>query len=322
MKLEDIGFYTLSDERARNTSPTSPMQRCELIITDRCNFKCPYCRGIRPECRGDISLLQGMDIISMWAEDGLKNIRFSGGEPTIHKHLVDFISYAKEKGIERIAISTNGSAKKELYKKLIDAGCNDFSISLDACCSEDVSKMSGGKAKYKHILEIIEFIAISNNTYTTVGIVINEDNQDQALETISVASFSGVWDIRIISSAQNNKLMGWAKGIKNYFLGTYPILQYRVGNIQKNRNVRGIESTDSHVCSLVQDDSMVSGDYHFPCIIHFREGGKAIGKIGPNMRKERIEWMKQHDSHKDSICKKNCLDVCIDYNNCVRRMQW
>ena len=39
-KLENIGFYTLSDERAANTSDTSPMQRCEIILTDRCNFKC------------------------------------------------------------------------------------------------------------------------------------------------------------------------------------------------------------------------------------------------------------------------------------------
>jgi hypothetical protein len=30
MKLEDIGFYTLSDNRAKNVSGASPMQRCEI----------------------------------------------------------------------------------------------------------------------------------------------------------------------------------------------------------------------------------------------------------------------------------------------------
>ena len=44
--LKNIGFYTLSDERAANVSDTSQMKRCEMIITEYCNFKCPYCRGL------------------------------------------------------------------------------------------------------------------------------------------------------------------------------------------------------------------------------------------------------------------------------------
>ena len=45
MRLEEIGFYTLSDERAKNVSSTSRMQRTEMLVTGRCNFSCPYCRG-------------------------------------------------------------------------------------------------------------------------------------------------------------------------------------------------------------------------------------------------------------------------------------
>lgn len=55
MKLEDIGFYTLSDERAKNASESSPLHRCEILITDKCNFKCPYCRGMREDLRGTMS---------------------------------------------------------------------------------------------------------------------------------------------------------------------------------------------------------------------------------------------------------------------------
>ena len=42
-RLEDIGFYTLSDYRASQCSASSPLWRCELLLTDRCNFHCPYC---------------------------------------------------------------------------------------------------------------------------------------------------------------------------------------------------------------------------------------------------------------------------------------
>jgi molybdenum cofactor biosynthesis enzyme MoaA len=56
MKLEDIGFYTLSDARAFNSSYNSDLMRCELILTDRCNFKCVYCRGLKENLKGDMSL--------------------------------------------------------------------------------------------------------------------------------------------------------------------------------------------------------------------------------------------------------------------------
>ena len=75
-KLENIGFYTLNDERAKNTSSTSQMMRCELILTDLCNFKCPYCKGLRDDCKGTISLERAKEIVDYWTKDNLKNIRF------------------------------------------------------------------------------------------------------------------------------------------------------------------------------------------------------------------------------------------------------
>jgi hypothetical protein len=38
---------------------------------------------------------------------------------------------------------------------------------------------------------------------------------------------------------------------------------------------------------------------------------EAVRKI----RSERLEWVRTRNTHADPICKRNCLDVCIDYNN-------
>ena len=119
MKLEQIGFYTLTDERAKSVSETSRMQRCEIIITEKCNFKCPYCRGLRSDCSGVKTLEEVKEVIDYWADDNLKNIRFSGGEPTTHKNLLEMVEHAKARGVERIAISTNGSSSEAYYRKLV-----------------------------------------------------------------------------------------------------------------------------------------------------------------------------------------------------------
>ena len=143
IKLEDIGFYSLNDNRAKNIDLYSDLQRCELILTDRCNFSCPYCRGSNQYTKGTLTFEEAKFVVDLWADNNLKNIRFSGGEPTLMDYLVDLVSYTKSKGVSRIAISTNGFASKELYGKLFSAGVNDFSISLDACCSSTGDKMSG-----------------------------------------------------------------------------------------------------------------------------------------------------------------------------------
>lgn len=325
--LKDIGFYTLSDERVLNTSEFSQMKRCELIITEYCNFKCPYCRGLRDDIYGSrrtkqLSLKEIKDCIAIWCEgpEPLENIRFSGGEPTLHQHIVEVIRFSKDMGIKRIAISTNGSNKLELYQRLVHEGCNDFSISLDACCAEDVDKMAGGvKGAFKIISDNIR--EISKIAYVTVGVVLTPENVQKTIDTIVFADSLGVSDIRIISAAQWNEPIEALGNVPSELLEKYPILKYRVNHFKEGVNVRGMKETDSKKCALLHDDSVVAGDYHFPCVIYMREGGDPIGKVSRTMRRDRHKWLESHDCYADDICRNNCLDVCIDYNNKYQKLR-
>lgn len=309
MKLENIGFYTLSDARAKQSSLTSPLWRCELILTGRCNFRCPYCRSIGGP---DIDLNVAEHTIRLWGEMGLKNIRFSGGEPTLHSGLAYLVGLAKDVGVERIAVSTNGSASLDVYQRLVQAGVNDFSVSLDACCAEDNERMTGGaKGAWDTVVSNIR--ALSAMTYTTVGIVLTDMNIGKVNDTIRFASNLGVADIRVIPAAQNGTRLYQLK-VDADLMATHPILRYRMLNIIEGRRVRGLGETDSSRCPLVLDDMAVMGDKHYPCIIYLREGGRPIGCVGPHMREERMTWATEHDTYRDPICRMNCLDVCKDFN--------
>ena len=317
MKLEDIGFYTLSDNRVNNASSFSPLWRCELLITDKCNFKCPYCRDMRPDLKGTLTFSEMLNIVNVWKYHDLKNIRFSGGEPTLHKDLPRIITYANGIGIERIAISTNGSADLEYYKNLIDLGLNDISISLDACCSSFGEIMCGindsGKTWSKVIKNIEE---LSKLTYVTVGMVFDENNVKEAIDSIIFANNLGVSDIRIISSAQYNEALENLNDLPQDILDNNPILKYRVNNFKQGRNVRGIKFKSTNKCFLALDDMATAKNYHFPCIIYLREMGDPIGILHKDtVRDERRSWVRDHNTHEDPICSTNCLDVCVDYNN-------
>lgn len=318
MKLDNIGFYTLSDKRAAITSWESDLQRCELILTDRCNFKCAYCRGIKKPFQGDIAFENAIKIVDLWDSANLHNVRFSGGEPTIWEGLIDLVRYTKnKKNIQHIALSTNGSASLELYLKLFDGGVNDFSISLDACCAMTADTMAGVDSNFYHICETIR--VLSKLSYVTVGVVLDNRNVGEVEKIIIYATNLGVSDIRIIPSAQDNRFL-------NLNISTdYNILNYRLNNIKNNRHVRGIKSGDCTYCHLVKDDMVILNNYHFPCIIYMREQGEPIGSIDNKtiheIRMERKKWFEKINTSEDVICKNNCLDVCIEYNNKVEELK-
>jgi molybdenum cofactor biosynthesis enzyme MoaA len=312
-ELENIGFYTLSDYRAANISDKSPMWRCEMILTNACNFKCPYCRGLREDIRKTMPISRAKMVLENWISQGLKNVRFSGGEPTLYKHLNELVKICKAGNVEHIAISTNGSNTFEVYEQLIKDGVNDFSISLDACCASYGEMMAGIPGMWDIVVENIK--KISKLTYVTVGVVLTEETIDTVKDIVKFAHDLGVTDIRLISAAQYNRVLEMIKDIPEEILDSHPILKYRVQNAKMGSNVRGIQDSDTTHCHLVKDDSVVAGEYHFPCVIYMREGGNAIGKVSEHMREERVKWFETHNSHLDPICRKNCLDVCIDANN-------
>lgn len=309
MKLENIGFYTLNDNRAATSYHASRLSRCELVLTARCNFRCPYCRSVGGE---DLAYSEAADLVKRWAADGLRNIRFSGGEPTLYAGLFDLCKLAKSLGAEHVAVSTNGSATTEVYERLIACGVNDFSVSLDACCAEDGDRMAGGvKGSFDTVTRNIRWLAA--RTYVTVGVVLTEANIDTVNDIIRFADGLGVSDIRIIPAAQNGDKFNEVL-VDADMLAKYPILKYRIDNIKAGRPVRGLHKGDAIRCGLVLDDMAVNQGKHYPCIIYMRESGHAIGTVGDDMRAERKAWYEAHDVFSDPICKGNCLDVCVDYN--------
>ena len=311
MTLNDIGFYTLCDARAVNASLTSRLWRGEIVLGANCNFHCPYCRHVGGK---DIETQKACELIEAWGRQGLFAIRFSGGEPPLHPGLIEFVTVARKHGIERIAISTNGSAAQDLYEELLRAGVNDCSVSLDACCAEDGDLMAGGmKGAFDIITANIRWLA--QRTYTTVGVVLTEQNMATLNDIIIFADSLGVADIRIIPAAQQGARLANVQ-VSEALLSKYPILRYRIRNIQTGQPVRGLRpGMDSRRCGLVLDDVAVNQDKHYPCIIYLRERGKAIGTVGPQMRGEREQWYRTTDTHADPICRRNCIDACVDYNN-------
>jgi organic radical activating enzyme len=256
--------------------------------------------------------------LNYWIKDGLETVRFSGGEPTLHPNILDAVKMCHDKGVPRIGMTSNGSNHLTLYKNLVDAGLTNISISLDASSAELGDRMTGGiKGAWSKVVNNIR--EISKITEVIVNVVYNEANIENTINTILFAHDLGVKDILLVAASQYDHAAAGLQSLPQGIFDAHPILKYRVENAFSRPTVRGLALTDAHHCALVLDDSIIAGEYHFPCSLYMREGGNPIGKVTTTMRQERYQWFLSHNTYADPICKKFCVDLYIDYNNTYAR---
>jgi len=130
----------------------------DIETTDACNLKCIMCvhgtTGVSNP--GMIDTTFAKDLINQVASNGGYSIKFNWrGEPTLHKDLIELVSYAKKKGILEVQINTNGiPLNKEKIEKLIEAGLDRIIFSVDGASKEIYEKIRVG-AKYKQLVDNI-----------------------------------------------------------------------------------------------------------------------------------------------------------------------
>ena len=63
-----------------------------ISITDRCNYKCVYCRtGNEGALYGDLPFADYLRMARVLAGLGIQKVRITGGEPLLRKGVVDFV---------------------------------------------------------------------------------------------------------------------------------------------------------------------------------------------------------------------------------------
>ncbi len=124
-----------------------------ISVTDLCNQRCLYCmpeKGINKLGHQDIlSFEEILTFVEVAAQEGIKKIRITGGEPLIRRGIVNLVeSISKINGIKEVTMTTNGELLKNYAKDLVSAGLSRVNISLDSLNPEKYSKMSRGGDLY------------------------------------------------------------------------------------------------------------------------------------------------------------------------------
>jgi cyclic pyranopterin phosphate synthase len=116
-----------------------------IAVTDRCNLRCVYCmpeEGVNFTAQEKL-LRTGeiLRLIRVAAQLGVRKIRFTGGEPLVHKDIIALVGGAAQTpGIETVHLTTNGVLLRGLAGSLRQAGLYGLNISLDTLHAERFQK--------------------------------------------------------------------------------------------------------------------------------------------------------------------------------------
>jgi GTP 3',8-cyclase len=139
-----------------------PITDLRISITDRCNYKCVYCRtGNEGALYGDLPFDDYLRMAGVLVGMGVTKIRLTGGEPLLRKGVVEFVrelanlsttnGNAKSDSLD-IALTTNGHLLADLARPLKEAGLTRVTVSMDAVDPDRFARITRVANGYDNVL--------------------------------------------------------------------------------------------------------------------------------------------------------------------------
>lgn len=142
-----------------------PLRDLRISVTDRCNFRCPYCMPKEVFGAGHAFLrdpqLMSRDEITRIARAfralGVEKVRLTGGEPLLRADLSELVATLKRNvGIPQVALTTNGWLLEKFAAALHASGLDRVNVSVDSLNDETAGRMNGLGFKVERVLRGID----------------------------------------------------------------------------------------------------------------------------------------------------------------------
>ena len=145
-----------------------PLRDLRISVTDRCNFRCPYCMpaeifGLGHAFLRDPQLMtldEIVRIVRAFRALGVEKVRLTGGEPLLRQDLPELVRRLKQElGVRDVALTTNGWLLEKMAPALRAAGVDRLNVSVDSLDDSTAGKMNGLGFKVGRVLRGIDAAA-------------------------------------------------------------------------------------------------------------------------------------------------------------------
>ena len=138
-----------------------------VSVTDRCNFKCVYCRtGNEGAQYSELPIADYLRMVRRFVALGVEKVRLTGGEPLLRSGLLEMIGElakmrtaylpdgtpTEEGRLLDIALTTNGHLLEHMAGSLKEAGLNRITVSMDAVDAETFAAITRVPRSFDRVL--------------------------------------------------------------------------------------------------------------------------------------------------------------------------
>jgi cyclic pyranopterin phosphate synthase len=130
-----------------------------VSITDRCNYKCVYCRtGSEGAQFAELAMQDYLRMIRVFVSLGIEKVRLTGGEPLLRKDIVSLVEQLAPLRTNStaepldLAITTNGHLLAQMASPLAQAGLSRITVSMDAVESATFARITRVPGSFEKVL--------------------------------------------------------------------------------------------------------------------------------------------------------------------------
>ena len=188
---------------------------CTLFLHD-CNFRCPFCHNSALVTKEAGIKISEEDILAyLKSRRGVIDaVVITGGEPTLHKELIDFVRKVKEMGY-LVKLDTNGT-NPEMLIDLVNSNLLDY-VAVDIKNSKEKYPLTIGLKAFDltKVIKTVDFLL--------------ENHVDYEFRTTLIEEFHNKEDMVQIGE--------WIKGAKHYrlqrFIDNENCIQHGLHEVKK-----------------------------------------------------------------------------------------
>jgi cyclic pyranopterin phosphate synthase len=129
-----------------------------VSITDRCNYKCVYCRtGSEGAQFAELAMADYLRMIRVFVGLGIQKVRLTGGEPLLRKGIISLLEQLAQLRTPAgdsldLAVTTNGHLLAEMAAPLARAGLSRITVSMDAVDSATFARITRVPGSFEKVL--------------------------------------------------------------------------------------------------------------------------------------------------------------------------
>ena len=173
-----------------------PLKALRVSVTDRCNFRCPYCMpknssndSMFLDSKQILSFKEIICLVKVFVKLGVRKVRLTGGEPLLREDLPNLISQLRRiTNLKDIALTTNASLLQNMILPLKQAGLNRITVSLPTLDPTRFCLNSNSKISINQIIHTLESVKAAGFQNTKLNCVLRKGVNE--LDIIPLAKFA------------------------------------------------------------------------------------------------------------------------------------